>query len=164
MKYELMVLLSPKQTDKEIEKNLKEIKGILSENGYKLVDEDVWGMRDLAYTIAGNDRGFYAIYHLMGEAAGMTAVKRDLRIQPGLLRHLLMKVTDDATLLRYEGGLMMAKTAKPAKLSSPAEELNKKVRSSSTAAKKKPVAEEKAPQKKELDDKLQAIIEDKDIL
>ncbi len=155
-----MLLLSPKQTEKENEKNLKEVKGTLSENGFTVVDEDNWGVRDLAYRIAGNDRATYVILNFTGEPAGMPAVHKDLRIQPGLLRYLLIKVADDYTLMRYEGGLTMAKTAK---MSAPAEELSKKVR----ASKKNASSTEKAaePEKtEELDEKLKAIIEDKDIL
>lgn len=164
MKYELMVLLNPKQTEKELEKVLKEIKGILGENDFEIVDEDIWGMRDLAYTIAGNDRAYYAILNFTGEPAGMPAVQKDLRILPGLMRQLLIKVDDDYTLMRYEGGLMMAKSA-GAKMSSPAEELNKKVRSSRKKTETKKDEAEATPEKtEELDEKLKAIIEDKDIL
>ena len=166
MKYELMLLLNPKQTEKEHEKNLKEVKGTLTENGFTVVDEDIWGMRDLAYRIAGNDRGYYVILNFTGEPAGMPAVHKDLRLQTGLLRSLLVKVDDDYTLMRYEGGLTMAKTA--GKLSAPAEELNKKVRASkkkSDAPKADESTEaEKSEKTEELDEKLKAIIEDKDIL
>ncbi|QQR54731.1 30S ribosomal protein S6 [Candidatus Peregrinibacteria bacterium] len=160
MKYELMLLLSPKHTDKEQEKHLKEVKQTLTENGYTVVDEDTWGMRDLAYRIAGNDRAYYVVLNFTGEPAGMAPVHKDLRIQPGLLRYLLVKVADDYTLMRYEGGLSMAKTIN--KMSAPAEELNKKVR----ASKKKSDTpkEEESKQTEALDEKLKAIIEDKDIL
>lgn len=170
MKYELMLLLNPKQTEKEHEKNLKEVKNTLTENGFTVVDEDIWGMRDLAYRIAGNDRAYYVILNFTGEPAGMPAVNKDLRIQTGLLRSLLVKVDDDYTLMRYEGGLTMAKTV--SKMSAPAEELNKKVRASKKKSDepKTEVAktvEEKAEESEKtekLDEKLKAIIEDKDIL
>lgn len=155
-----MSILSPKQTDKEIEKLLKEIKETLTENGFTVVDEDVWGMRDLAYAIKGNTRGYYVVLNFTGEPAGVPVVQRDLTLMPGLVRTMLVKVPDDYTLMHYEGALMMAKTA--AKLSSPAEELNKKVR----ASRKKSDADSANTPKKteELDEKLKAIIEDKDIL
>lgn len=167
MKYELMVILNPKLTDKETEKLLKEIKATLTENAFNVVDEDIWGMRDLAYPIKGNKRAYYVVMNFVGEPAGVPTVLKDLTLQAGLVRSMLTKVPDDYVLMRYEGGLMMAKTA--AKLSSPAEELNKKVRSSHkthTSATKE--AAETAPEteakKEELDEKLKAIIEDKDIL
>lgn len=160
-----MLILSPKQTDKEIEKLLKEIKGTLTENHFTVVDEDIWGMRDLAYLIKGNSRGYYVVLMFTGEPAGVPVVHKDLTLTPGLVRYMLTKVPDDYVLMRYEGALMMAKTA-ASKLSSPAEELNKKVRSSRKKSDEaKPEPEEKTAQKTEqLDEKLKAIIEDKDIL
>ena len=158
-----MLLLSPKFTDREQEKHLKEVKETLAENDFTIVDEDVWGMRDLAYRIGGNDRGFYVVLNFTGEPAGMPEVHKDLRIQPGLLRYLLVKVADDYTLMRYEGGLTMAKSSK---MSAPAEELSKKVRSSKkkSDAPKKEEKGEDAEKNEELDEKLKAIIDDKDIL
>jgi small subunit ribosomal protein S6 len=158
MKYELMVILSPKQTDKEIEKNLKEIKGILSENGFETVDEDLWGMREMAYRIKGSSKGYYAVYNFAGEPAGLPEVQKDLNLQTGVLRYMTTKVPDDYVMLRYD---QLASTGKAAKLSSPAEELTKKVRS------KKSVKTEEAAETPEntekLDASLKAIIEDKDL-
>ena len=99
MKYELMVILSPKQTDKEIEKNLKEIKSLLTENGFDLVDEDIWGLRDLAYKIRGNSKGYYAVLNFSGEPAGVPMVQKDLLLQAGVLRSMLTKLPDDYVLL-----------------------------------------------------------------
>ncbi len=159
MKYELMAILSPKQTDKEIEKKLNEIKKILTDNGFTLTDEDIWGMRDLAYKIAGNTRGYYVVLNCTGEPSGMAAVTKDLTILPGLIRSMVVKMPDDYVLMRYEGALMMAKTLTP-KTNTPAEALDKKVRSS----KKKVEKAEPAEKTEGLDEKLKAIIEDKDIL
>ncbi|MFA5793107.1 MAG: 30S ribosomal protein S6 [Candidatus Gracilibacteria bacterium] len=160
MKYEIMLILSPKFTDKELEKMLKETKGTLTENGFTIIDEDIWGMRDLAYKISGQTRGYYVVMTFSGEPSGVPAVHKDLCLQSGLVRYLLTKVANDYVLMRYEGGLQMAKTAN-AKLSSPAEELSKKVRSRKPKAEK---VEESKEKNEELDEKLKAIIEDKDIL
>ncbi|OGJ43808.1 30S ribosomal protein S6 [Candidatus Peregrinibacteria bacterium RIFCSPLOWO2_01_FULL_48_20] len=158
MKYELMLILSPKQTDKDIEKNLEEIKGLLTENGFDLVDEDIWGMRDLAYKIHGNGKGYYAVLNFSGETAGLPEVQKDLRLQAGLLRSMLTKVPDDYVLLRYE---TLATTGKASKISSPAEELSKKVRGQQTRGAAKTTTQENT---EKLDETLKAIIEDKDII
>lgn len=155
MKYELMVILNPKQTDKEIEKELKEVKKTLTDNGFETVDEDIWGVRELAYKIKGHAKGYYVVLNLTGEPEGALEVHRDLTLQPSVLRYLLIKVADNYVMMRYE----QMGAAKVAKLSSPAEELNKKVR------RKKKTEEVVSTQEnsEKLDEKLQAIIEDKDI-
>ncbi len=156
-----MLILSPKQTDKEIEKNLKEIKGIVTENGFDIVDEDIWGMRELAYKITGNSKGYYVILNFVGEPAGAVVLQKEFRLQAGILRSMLTKVDDDYVLLRYD----QLSTTGNAKMSSPAEELNQKVRSQTRTTTKTADKKEEAPveNKEKLDESLKAIMEDKDI-
>lgn len=157
MKYELMLILSSKLTDKEIEKTLKEVKDSLTENSCEIIAEDIWGRRDLAYKIKGQQSGYYILLNFESDGKGVPEVQKDLRIQVGVLRSLLIKIPDFYRLTRYE------ETAKPStkKLTSKhAEELQKKV------TKKAPVKdkEEKAEVKDEkLDEKLSAIINNTDL-
>ncbi len=156
MRYELMLILDPKQSDKEIEKVLGEIKKSAEEHELNLNDEDVWGVRPLAYKIRGNKDGYYVVYLFEGETGGIEGFKKDLRIQAGLVRNLLIKMDDDYNvILRYERG------AKAAKLSDHAAELSKKVRSK----KKDEPADEKSTEADaaKLDEKLKAIEQDTDI-
>ena len=158
MNYELMLILSPKLSDKENEKTLKEVKSTIKENGFELADEDIWGARPMAYKIKGYSEGYYVILTFTGEAAGTQELKRELRIQANLLRHLLVKMPDDYKLMRFDKPATLAD--KPRKLSKHAEELSKKVTSKKKAEPKK----EEEPEKDEnLDEKLQAIVDDADI-
>lgn len=161
MKYEIMTILDPTLTEKELEKTQSEIKDSLAEHGFEIVSEDIWGVRDLAYKIKSFTKGFYTVQLFTGEPAGMPGLKSDLRIQNGLVRHLIIKVDDEHILQRYEDDTLAAVTSgRKQKLSKHAEELSKKVTSKKKAEPKKEVAEEDS---KELDEKLQAIIDDKDI-
>lgn len=162
MKYELMLILSPKLSDKEIEKTLAEVKETLTENACSVFAEDTWGKRDLAYKISSFSTGYYVVMNFEGEPEGIQAIHKDFRIQPGLVRYLLIKVADGYKLEKFED----LKERTPRKLETrQAEELKKKVTSSRT---KKPVKEEAAPEASKekdakLDEKLSAIINDTDI-
>jgi len=160
MKYEIMLILDPKQTDKELEAVLSEVKGGLSEHGFETVDQDIWGQRDLAYKIKGRMTGYYVVLIFAGEPSGLQAFKKDLALMNGILRTLVQKVEDDYVLLRYDE----LKTTKAgdagATLSKHAEELSKKVTSGSKSEAKKETSEE---DKKKLDEQLKAIVDDKDI-
>lgn len=162
MKYELMIILDPKLTDKEIEKTLGEVKDHLSEQKFKLVTEDVWGKRDFAYKIKGHSTGYYVVLLVEGEHAGTVELHKELRLTGGLMRYLLIKVPDDHTLMRYEEGPKAS--ASPRKLQSKhAEELSKKV--AKKPAKKEDVEEpeEDTKDNEKLDEQLKAIIDDTDI-
>lgn len=162
MKYELMLMLDPSLTDKQLEERLGEIKGHIDEAGFKILDEDNWGKRSLAYKIKGHFQATYVVLLLDGSEATPPALKGELKIQPSLMRYLLMKMPEDYTLTRYDEDMPQVATRKLK--SKHAEELAKKVTS-----KKKAKSEDKADEepseedKKKLDEQLQAIADDADI-
>lgn len=158
MKYELMLIVSPKLTDKEIEKTLTEIKGTLAENKAEIVAEDVWGKRDMAYRIKGHKAGYYVVLNFEGETAGIPTIHKDLRIQPGLLRYLLITVPESYRLVRYEEVRAVPKTSARNLTTRHSEELAKKV------TKRAPKKDEETPAKDEkLDEKLSAIVNNADL-
>ena len=158
MKYELMTILDGKKTDKEIEKTLGEVRALAEENELKLEAEDLWGHRPLAYKIGPHKSGFYAVFLFKGEGKGAQEFQRDLRIQAGLIRTILVKMPDDYTLMRLEN--MTGAMGKAKKLSSHAEELAKKV----TRKRKEEEAPEKTEEMSEkLEAQLQSIVDHPDI-
>lgn len=159
MKYEIMLILSPKLTDKETEKTLKEIKDTIHENGGKIFAEDLWGKRDMAYRIAGHSTGNYIVLNFEADQAGIPEIQKDLRIQAGLLRNMLIKIADGYKLEKFDE---TPTERSPRKLQTrQAEELSKKV----STRKKTEVKTEKVEEVKDskLEEKLSAIVNDADI-
>lgn len=159
MKYEIMLILDPKQTDKEIEGTLGAFKSGLAEYGFETVDEDAWGTRDLAYKINGRMTGYYVVLIFAGEPSGLTAFKGDLLLMSGILRSIIQKVADDHVLLRFDQLQTTKAGDAGATLSKHAEELSKKV----TGGSKEKVEETSKEDKEKLDEQLKAIIDDKEI-
>lgn len=158
MKYELMLIVSPKLTDKEIEKTLNEIKGTLAENKAEIVAEDVWGKRDMAYRVKGHKAGYYVIYNFEAESSGIPTIHKDLTIQPGLLRYLLIGVPESYRLVRYEEAAPKVKASARNLTTRHAEELTKKV--TKRTSKKD---EETDAKDEKLDEKLSAIVNNADL-
>lgn len=158
MKYEIMLILNPKQTDKETEKTLGEIKKSIAEHGFEIVDEDIWGTRKMAYKMKGHSSGYYVVLNFTGEPAGTQGLKSDLRIQANLIRSMIVKVADDYVLMRFDQ-LMTTKSGM--EVSEHAAELTKKV--TGAKAKKDKEKEEEPKDDKKLDEQLQAIVDDADI-
>ncbi|KKQ71766.1 MAG: ribosomal protein S6, small subunit ribosomal protein S6 [Candidatus Peregrinibacteria bacterium GW2011_GWC2_39_14] len=89
--YELMFVLSPELGEANTLKKVEEIKATLKTAG-KLTNEDVWGMRDLAYRIRKQDRGFYVVLNFSAEnGKGITELDRTLRLDAAVLRHMILK-------------------------------------------------------------------------
>ena len=159
-----MLILSPKLTDKEIEKTMGEIKETLKENSCEIFAEDTWGKRDLAYKISTHATGYYVVINFEGEPEGIPAVHKDFRIQAGLLRYLLIKIPDGYKLEKFDETVERT----PRKLQSrQAEELSKKVTTSrkraDTKIAKPAAVKVEEPKDEKLDEKLSAIVNDADI-
>jgi small subunit ribosomal protein S6 len=94
-KYELMVIINPDIALDAINKQLEEIKEMLVlSKGEKpeIFFEDVWGMRDIAYTIKKHDRGFYAVYDFVMDPSLLNELDTNLRLEANVLRHMIVKL------------------------------------------------------------------------
>ncbi len=158
MHYELMLLLNAKQSEKQIEKALEEVKASAAEHGLSVKDEDVWGVRRLAYKIKTHTDAYYVVLLLEGESAGTLPFRKDLEIMNGILRSMLVKMPEDYNVIARHAGVSKGAAAK--QVNKHAEELAKKVTSKKPA--KKTEEESKADAAK-LDEQLKAIESDADI-
>lgn len=89
--YELTVLVHP-DLEIDLEKPLKKVEQIITSNGGKIVKQDNWGKRKMAYTIAKQDFAVYVYYELEIPAAGVKKINDTLNITDEVLRFLLVSV------------------------------------------------------------------------
>lgn len=114
-KFELMAIISPGITDKEIEARIHELKELL---GTEIVFEEHWGMRPMAYKIKLQSKGYYVVFNFMLESDLVKELEGNLRLVPEVIRTLLVQVPDDYQPITYkevcEGleKMMKAKTEK----------------------------------------------------
>lgn len=88
MNYEMMVIVDPELKEKEA---LDLTRSLISEAGFTITEEDVWGLRALAYPVKKRTQGRYAIFWLNGEAAKLAGLKRELTMNDAILRLVIMK-------------------------------------------------------------------------
>lgn len=89
--YELVVLYRP-GLEAKIEAPLKKVANIITTNGGKIVSEDDWGRRELAYSIAGETHALYRVYTLELPAEAPANISSVLNITDEVIRYLLSKV------------------------------------------------------------------------
>jgi len=88
--YELTVLFHP-DLEIDLEKPLKKVEGIITDNSGKIVKQDNWGKRRLAYAINKQD---FAVYVLMEIAIAPTSANKVqglLNITDEVLRYLMVE-------------------------------------------------------------------------
>jgi small subunit ribosomal protein S6 len=92
IKYELMVIIDPDLGAPAIKKKLETIKKLIAEQKGKIFFEDIWGARDLAYSIKKKDRGYYAVLDFEGEDIDLNEIDHALKLDNEVLRHLIVRL------------------------------------------------------------------------
>ncbi len=91
-KYELMLILMPDLSQDDTEKELKKIKKLIKDSTGEIYHEDLWDIRDLAYIIKKQDKGYYVIwYFTLEDSKHLVEMEKELILNPLVLRHIVVK-------------------------------------------------------------------------
>lgn len=89
--YLLTLVLKADLEEKVREELLKSVKGkVVSEKG-KISKEDAWGVRDLAYPIKKQAKGYYVHFELETDPAVARTIDKTLKVEEDILRYLLVR-------------------------------------------------------------------------
>jgi len=89
MKYELMLIMKPMLTEDIRANVLKKIEDNVTKSKGKIVNQDLWGKRHLAYLIDGNEEGYYVVYNFELDKSKIAQLDNHLKLQNDILRYLL---------------------------------------------------------------------------
>ena len=82
--YETVFILTPVLSDAQMKEAVEKFKGFLVDNGVEMVNEEMWGLKKLAYPIQKKSTGFYCLFEFKGEPTIVkkleTAYRRDERV------------------------------------------------------------------------------------
>ena len=82
--YETVFILTPVLSDDQMKEAVEKFKGVLTDNGAEIVNEEKWGLRKLAYPIQKKSTGFYCLLEFKGEPTIVkkldVAFRRDERV------------------------------------------------------------------------------------
>jgi small subunit ribosomal protein S6 len=82
----VMVILEPSLEERTIEPSLDKYLNVIRKDGGNVESVDVWGRRRLAYEIAKNAEGIYAVISLAAEPATVKEFDRQLNLNESVLR------------------------------------------------------------------------------
>jgi small subunit ribosomal protein S6 len=88
--YEIAVLYHP-DLEIDLDKAAAKVTKILTDNGGKVVAEDNWGKRKLAYPISKNEHGVYVFYTVELPPESVRKVESTLNITDEVIRFLLTR-------------------------------------------------------------------------
>lgn len=90
--YETLVLLSPELAEENRKGILDLLTSIVAREGGSMVETDDWGLRQLAYPVQKQTRGYYV--RLVYDAPGnlVAELERNIRITDGIFKFMTVKL------------------------------------------------------------------------
>lgn len=89
--YETAFLISPNLPEEETEKIITQMADIISRKKGKIIKEDRWGKRKLAYPIKKFEEAFYVFFHYEGGTDISSELERHFKQTEAVLRFLTIK-------------------------------------------------------------------------
>ncbi|MBN1525039.1 MAG: 30S ribosomal protein S6 [Spirochaetales bacterium] len=89
-KYEATFILSPSGEALEAGKTV--LKSEFSKSDVKVLKEEDKGQQELSYPIRKNNRGHYLYFELEAPPDSISAIEKNLKIQPEILKYLFIRV------------------------------------------------------------------------
>ncbi len=87
--YELMFIIDPVLDEEAKKETIETVKGIIAAEG-AVKEEDVWGMRKLAYPIEKKSEGYYVVLQFEANSTLPKELDRRLKISDHIMRHLIV--------------------------------------------------------------------------
>lgn len=89
-KYELMYILRPELDEAGVKNENAKLQALLSDNGAKVTAVNEWGLRDLAYAIKKETKGYYVVLQFeVEDQKAINEFNRLTRTNANVLRYLI---------------------------------------------------------------------------
>ena len=90
--YEILVIVDPRPTDEDVATLLTQLEEQVKSLGAEITKVENWGKRRLAYDIAKQREGTYAIFEVSAEPSTIKEFERQLRLNENVLRFMSTRV------------------------------------------------------------------------
>lgn len=89
-KYDILYILRPTLSDEARTAAMEGLAKVLTDNGAKVLDTNTkdWGMKDLAYEIKKETKGYYVLLKVEADEAALKEFGRQAAYNKALLRYL----------------------------------------------------------------------------
>jgi len=93
--YETMFILTPDRGG-AVKEYIERFKKVVEEQGGTVAHLEEWGLKDLAYRIGKQMKGYYTLLQYNSPARAVDELERTMRLTDGVLRYLTVRVDENA--------------------------------------------------------------------
>lgn len=86
--YETVFILTPVLSESQMKDTVEKFKQVLKDSGAKIINEESWGLRKLAYPIQHKTTGFYQLFEYQGPSNIVNSLEIEFRRDERVMRFL----------------------------------------------------------------------------
>ncbi len=90
-KYEIMYIVNPSLNEEDTKKTIALVNKIFADNDSKVLEVKEIGLKDLAYEIAGNRKGYYVWAEVEANNQAVSEYNRIVGYEENIIRHIIVK-------------------------------------------------------------------------
>lgn len=90
--YETTYILTPDLNEQEIKEVIEKFNTYLQNSGVKIINQELWGYRKLAYPIQRKMSGYYVYTEFQGTASIVQKLEQEYKYDVRILRYLTVKL------------------------------------------------------------------------
>jgi small subunit ribosomal protein S6 len=95
--YETLFLVHPEKGPR-MKEFIEKFKKVIEAQEGAVSHVDEWGLRDLAYRIEKQGKGFYTLMQYRSSGRGVEELERNLRLTDGVLRYLTVRADEQSPI------------------------------------------------------------------
>lgn len=120
-RYETVFILTPVLSEDQAKEAAKKFRKVLTDQGAKILHEENWGLKKLAYTIEKKTTGFYHLIEFSGTGAEIAELELQFKRDERVLRFLTIALDKHAAAYNEKRRGKISEAAKEAKKKKAAE-------------------------------------------
>ena len=90
--YETVFILTPVLSDEQMKETVAKFKKLLTDNGAEILNEEVWGLKKMAYAIDKKSTGFYCLIEFKGEPSIVNTLETGYRRDEKVIRYMTVRL------------------------------------------------------------------------
>lgn len=93
-KYEIMYIVRSTLDQEAIAKEIASTKDIFTNNDSKVLEVNEWGLRELAYEIDKNRKGYYVVMNVEATVKAIEEFNRVVGYNENIIRHIVVNAQE----------------------------------------------------------------------
>lgn len=89
-KYEVMYIVRPTLDQEAIAKEIKAVNDIFANNNSKVLEVNEWGLKELAYEIDKNRKGYYVVLNVEATVEAVNEFNRVVGYNENIIRYIVV--------------------------------------------------------------------------